>query len=221
MEKEFPGEEEFAEMSFYQLEDVLFGLEVGSDGCCVQALSRCEYKGTESLTMDEEYHLMKKQVEETEGFDMDFSQFRYAFNYKPVDFDSNKLVMDGETVRELLDRLSRKSLEIYNKETKTSYGFVEVIKANYHMAGAGVMFFTTFLAKEEDSDDEPKTFFQAKVHYSVVDDNKYLSCDLKPPPPPPTKNVHSIDTADKEDAKKPRLTQEKDASQQWYTTLVI
>lgn len=53
-------------MSFYQLEDVLFGLMMGPDGYCVQALSRCEYKGTKSLTMDEEYRLMKKQVEETE-----------------------------------------------------------------------------------------------------------------------------------------------------------
>ncbi|KAJ4872043.1 hypothetical protein Rs2_46319 [Raphanus sativus] len=199
-------------MSFYQLEDVLFGLMMGPDGYCVQALSRCEYKGTKSLTMDEEYRLMKKQVEETEGFDMDFSQFRYAFNYKPVDFDDNKLPIldDGETIRELLDRLSRKSLELYNiKETKTSsYGlFVEVSKANYHMAGAGVMFFITFLAKQDSSDNEPKTF-QAKVHFSCVDHNKYLTCDLKPPP----KNVHSNDTADKEDAKKPRLTQEKDAS---------
>ncbi|CAH8287060.1 unnamed protein product [Eruca vesicaria subsp. sativa] len=177
MEKEFQGEEEFAAMSFYQLEDVLFGLEIGPEGDCVQALSRCEYKGTEALTMDEEYHLMRKQVEETEGFDMDFTQFRYGFNYKPVDFGDNKLVPDGETMRGLLDRLSRKSLELYNDGKATSYEFLEVSKANYHMAGAGVMYFITFLAKQDSSDD-PKTF-QAKVHYSCIDDNKYLTCEEK------------------------------------------
>ncbi|CAH8287067.1 unnamed protein product [Eruca vesicaria subsp. sativa] len=47
------------------------------------------------------------------------------------------------------------------------------------MAGAGVMFFITFLAKQ-DSSHEPKTF-QAKVRYSYVATNKYLTCDLKPP----------------------------------------
>ncbi|KAL0723967.1 hypothetical protein Bca4012_038566 [Brassica carinata] len=134
--------------------------------------------------MDEEYHLMTKQVEETteesfSGFDMDLSQFRYAFNYKPVDFDDNKLVMDGETMRQLMDRLSCKILELYNEDKATGYECVEVIKANYHMADAGVMFFITFLAKQ-DSSDEPKTF-QAKAHYSYVATNRYLTCDLKPP----------------------------------------
>ncbi|KAL0865521.1 hypothetical protein Bca101_044639 [Brassica carinata] len=149
---------------------------------------------------------------------MDLSQFRYAFNYKPVDFDDNKLVMDGETMRQLMDRLSCKILELYNEDKATGYECVEVIKANYHMADAGVMFFITFLAKQ-DSSDEPKTF-QAKAHYSYVATNRYLTCDLKPPQEKKFENwyvifsglivlaVHSFEI---NNVKKSSLTEEKDA----------
>ena len=47
---------------------------------------------------------------------MDFSQFRYDFNYRPVDFDDNSLVIDGDTMRDLLNSLSRKSLDQYNQD---------------------------------------------------------------------------------------------------------
>ncbi|KAF2549342.1 hypothetical protein F2Q70_00019409 [Brassica cretica] len=210
MEKATAGEEEFAEMICYYLEDVSFGLEIGPEGHYVPALSGHEYKGTTPRTMDQEYDLMAKQVTETQGFDMDFSQFRYDFNYRPVDFDDNSLVIDGETMRDLLNRLSRKSLDQYNQDKETKYEFVEVIKANYHMAGAGMMFFITFQAKEvfSSSGHVPKTF-QAKSHYSYFSPNKYITCDLQAPP---EQKVHPIDSTEKEFAKKPRLTQEKDAS---------
>ncbi|XP_048599388.1 uncharacterized protein LOC125579379 isoform X1 [Brassica napus] len=180
--------------------------------------------------MDEEYDLMAKQVTETQGFDMDFSQFRYDFNYRPVDFDDNSLVIDGETMRDLLNRLSRQSLEQYNQDKvdnsfhfaflstngfllyqETKYELVEVFKANYHMAGAGMMFFITFQAKQDfsSSGDVPKTTFQAKSHYSYFSPNKYITCHLKAPP---EKKVHPIDSTEREFAKKPRLTQDKDAS---------
>ncbi|XP_013695297.1 uncharacterized protein BNAC05G03000D isoform X2 [Brassica napus] len=181
MEKATAGEEEFAEMICYYLEDVSFGLEIGPEGHYVPALSGDEYKGTTSpRTMDQEYDLMAKQVTETQGFDMDFSQFRYDFNYRPVDFDDNSLVIDGETMRDLLNRLSRKSLEQFNQDKETKYEFVEVIKANYHMAGAGIMFFITFLAKEVFS--SSGHVFQAKSHYSYFSPNKYITCDLQAPP---------------------------------------
>ncbi|RID40255.1 hypothetical protein BRARA_J00315 [Brassica rapa] len=198
MEKATAGEEEFAEMICYYLEDVSFGLEIGPEGHYVPALSGHEYKGTTTpRTMDEEYDLMAKQVTETQGFDMDFSQFRYDFNYRPVDFDDNSLVIDGETMTDLLNRLSRKSLEQYNQDKETKYELVEeVIKANYHMAGAGMMFFITFQAKQDFS----KTF-QAKSHYSYFSPNKYITCHLKAPP---EKKVHPIDSTEKEFAKKPR-----------------
>ncbi|CAF2311904.1 unnamed protein product [Brassica napus] len=181
MEKATAGEEEFAEMICYYLEDVSFGLEIGPEGHYVPALSG---HGTTPRTMDEEYDLMAKQVTETQGFDMDFSQFRYDFNYRPVDFDDNSLVIDGETMRDLLNRLSRKSLEQYNQDKETKYELVEVIKANYHMAGAGMMFFISFQAKQDfsSSGDVPKTTFQAKSHYSYFSPNKYITCHLKAPP---------------------------------------
>ncbi|KAL0703326.1 hypothetical protein Bca4012_069751 [Brassica carinata] len=199
MEKATAGEEEFAEMICYYLEDVSFGLEIGPEGHYVPALSGHEYKGTTPRTMDQEYDLMAKQVTETQGFDMDFSQFRYDFNYRPVDFDDNSLVIDGETMRDLLNRLSRKSLEQFNQDKETKYEFVEVIKANYHMAGAGIMFFITFQAKEVFS--SSGHVFQAKSHYSYFSPNKYITCDLKAPP---EQKVHPIDSTEKEFAKKPR-----------------
>ncbi|CAN7064925.1 unnamed protein product, partial [Brassica rapa subsp. trilocularis] len=181
MEKATAGEEEFAEMICYYLEDVSFGLEIGPEGHYVPALSG---HGTTPRTMDEVYDLMAKQVTETQGFDMDFSQFRYDFNYRPVDFDDNSLVIDGETMRDLLNRLSRQSLEQYNQDKETKYELVEVFKANYHMAGAGMMFFITFQAKQDfsSSGDVPKTTFQAKSHYSYFSPNKYITCHLKAPP---------------------------------------
>ncbi|CAN6876976.1 unnamed protein product [Brassica oleracea] len=95
-------------------------------------------------------------------------------------FDDNSLVIDGETMRDLLNRLSRKSLEQFNQDKETKYEFVEVIKANYHMAGAGIMFFITFLAKEVFS--SSGHVFQAKSHYSYFSPNKYITCDLQAPP---------------------------------------
>ncbi|CAE5962327.1 unnamed protein product [Arabidopsis arenosa] len=71
------------------------------------------------LTPEEEEHLMQKQVMETEGFDIDFKQFRCIFNYIPIDLDDNDLTMEPETTRELMDRLSRESLERYNEREFT------------------------------------------------------------------------------------------------------
>ncbi|XP_010502213.1 PREDICTED: uncharacterized protein LOC104779547 [Camelina sativa] len=154
------------------------------------------------LTPDEELRLMTKQVAETQGFDMDFKQFRCIFNYLPLDFNDNDFVMEPETPRELMDRLSLGALAGYNDERNTRYEFVKVIKANlYTTATTAVMYFITFEGKGP-SYDQPRGF-RAKVCYFYHEPPKYISCDLIP-----EKKVHSIDAAEKEDAKKPRLTEE-------------
>lgn len=51
-----------------------------------------------------------------QGFDIDFTKFTYGFNYTPVDFDDNELAVEPETTKELIDRLTRKSLEGFNDE---------------------------------------------------------------------------------------------------------
>ncbi|CAL9237630.1 unnamed protein product [Arabidopsis halleri] len=74
------------------------------------------------LTPDEELRLLTKQITETQGFDIDFKQFRCVFNYRPVDYDDTAFVVKPETPRELMDRLSRESLAGFNeREVKTIF----------------------------------------------------------------------------------------------------
>ncbi|CAH8256009.1 unnamed protein product [Arabidopsis lyrata] len=95
------------------------------------SVGRGEDEGPD-LTPDEELLLLTKQITETQGFDIDFKQFRCVFNYRPVDYDDTAFVVKPETPRELMDRLSRESLAGYNERENTRYEFVKVIKANLH-----------------------------------------------------------------------------------------
>ncbi|XP_009112730.1 uncharacterized protein LOC103838070 isoform X1 [Brassica rapa] len=147
-------------------------------------------------THEEEERLINKQVEESKGFDIDFKQFRYVFNYKPLDFDDDEMAIEPETTRELMDRLSRESLEKYNEKEATHYEFVKVTKANYYnSATAATVYFITYQGKAS-SDDEPRDF-RAKVVHNYHTPAKYISCEMKP-----YKNVHFIETAENEDAKR-------------------
>ncbi|EOA35880.1 hypothetical protein CARUB_v10021130mg [Capsella rubella] len=123
---------------------------------------------------------MTKQVKETHGFDMDFKQFRCIFNYLPLDFNDDDFVVEPETPRELMDRLSRGSLVGYNERQNTRYELVKVIKANlYTTATTAVMYFITFEGKDPSSSDQPREF-RAKVCYFYHEPPKYISCDLVP-----------------------------------------
>ncbi|EFH62686.1 predicted protein [Arabidopsis lyrata subsp. lyrata] len=99
-----------------------------------------------NLSPEEEEQLIKEQVFESDGFDIDFKQFRCLFNYLPLNFDdNNEYVMEPETTRELMERLSRKSLERYNERKDTKYEFGKAIKANFYPTwAASVMYFITF-----------------------------------------------------------------------------
>ncbi|CAA7022829.1 unnamed protein product [Microthlaspi erraticum] len=155
------------------------------------------------LSLEEELRLINKQVEDSEGFDINFKEFRDIYNYQPVDFDDKEYVMPPETHGELMDRLSRDSLEIYNERKGTRFELVKVFKANYHETGIpATMYFITFQGKDPSDDDEPKDF-RAKVCHFSYSPNKYHSCELKP-----VKNVHFIETEEQEYAKKRRLAEE-------------
>ncbi|KAG7584780.1 Cystatin-related plant [Arabidopsis thaliana x Arabidopsis arenosa] len=130
------------------------------------------------LTPDEELLLLTKQITETQGFDIDFKQFRCEFNYRPVDYDDTAFVVKPETPRELMDRLSRESLAGFNERENTRYEFVKVIKANLFTTGTpAVMYFITFKGKDP-SYDQPREF-RAKVFYFYHYPPKYIFCDLK------------------------------------------
>ncbi|KAL1225399.1 hypothetical protein V5N11_009053 [Cardamine amara subsp. amara] len=66
-----------------------------------------------NYTPEEEERLMTKQVKETQGFHMNF-RFHCIFNYQPLDLDDNEFSIEPETTRELMNMLSRGSIEEYN-----------------------------------------------------------------------------------------------------------
>ncbi|KAL0693887.1 hypothetical protein Bca4012_061067 [Brassica carinata] len=149
---------------------------------------------------------LKNKSESSQGFDINFEEFRCVFSYVPVDFDEKYYFKDTDTTRGVIERLSTEPLDRYNNKTGKGFEFVEVIKANTHPTGtAADMFYITFRAKEP-SDDQPNDF-QAIVCYFCYTSNKYHSCKLKP-----EKKVHSTEPAEKEDAKKVRLTEELSAA---------
>lgn len=75
------------------------------------------------------------------------------------------MAMEPETTRELMDRLSRESLEGYNEKEATNYEFVKVTKANYYdTATCATVYFITYQGKAS-SDDEPKDFRAKVIHY--------------------------------------------------------
>ncbi|CAL9237639.1 unnamed protein product, partial [Arabidopsis halleri] len=134
-----------------------------------------------SLSPEEEEQLIKEQVFESDGFDIDFKQFRCLFNYRPLNFDdNNEYVMESETTRELMDRLSRKSLERFNEGKDSLYNFTKpTIKANFYATwAASVMYFITFEGKDP-SDGQPK-HFRARVCYYYHSPPLYISCNPKP-----------------------------------------
>ncbi|CAA7047406.1 unnamed protein product [Microthlaspi erraticum] len=95
----------------------------------------------------------------------------------PVDLNGHSFVKEPETSGDLLGRLSRKSLEGYNEEENTKYGFGKVVKANFHSVN-GYMFFITFEVMDP-YDNLPK-LFQTRVHYSSHRPSTYYFCRPKP-----------------------------------------
>ncbi|CAN7026741.1 unnamed protein product [Brassica oleracea var. botrytis] len=154
------------------------GSEPEEKCCFLPCIRRREDQGP-FLTPEEEERLFEEQVENNQGFDINFEEFSCVFNYVPVDFDENYYFKDTDTTRGVIDRLSRDSLGLYNERMGKGYEFVEVIKANTHPTGtAAHIFYITFRAKEP-PDDQPKDF-QARVCYFCYTSNKYHSCELKP-----------------------------------------
>ncbi|KFK40524.1 hypothetical protein AALP_AA2G006800 [Arabis alpina] len=160
-------------------------------------------KGEEPhYTPEDEERIINQQIRASQGFDIDFKMFRCIFNYQPLNFDDNNQFFTGtETTRELVERLTRESLEGFNEKKGTKYQLVKFVRAHYNETCCpAIMFYLTFQGKDP-SEDEPKVF-QTKICHFYHDLPKFVSCNLKP-----EKKVHSIETAEKEDAKKPRLTE--------------
>ncbi|KAL0747877.1 hypothetical protein Bca101_029879 [Brassica carinata] len=143
------------------------GSEPEEKCCFLPCIRRREDQGP-FLTPEEEERLFEEQVENNQGFDINFEEFSCVFNYVPVDFDENYYFKDTDTTRGVIDRLSRDSLGLYNERMGKGYEFVEVIKANTHPTGtAAHIFYITFRAKEP-PDDQPKDFQARKEDVKKV-----------------------------------------------------
>ncbi|CAN7009381.1 unnamed protein product [Brassica oleracea var. botrytis] len=102
-------------------------------------------------TPEQEQERFKEEVENSEGFDIDFDSFRCVFNYHPL---------DGR-----------------NATYKTDFEFVSVVKANFHYS-AGFMFLITFEVR--DPYDGLIKLFQAGVRHLKHTFTEHVFCRPKP-----------------------------------------
>ncbi|OAP13051.1 hypothetical protein AXX17_AT1G56610 [Arabidopsis thaliana] len=118
------------------------------------------------LTPEEELALMTKQVNASDGFDIDFSSFLCVFNYHPAILHSDQFADDEfDTTEDLLKSLAQEALHDHNGRHGTEYEFVKVVKANFHFACA-MMFLITFQVK--DPYDDMVKLFQTRIHIVFV-----------------------------------------------------
>lgn len=82
--------------------------------------------------MREQLDRMREQVNQSDGFDIDFDDVEFGeFGNEP------------ETTGDFLTRLAQKSLEDRNVKEKREFEFVRVVKSNFHFS-AGLIFLITF-----------------------------------------------------------------------------
>ncbi|XP_010418334.1 PREDICTED: uncharacterized protein LOC104703940 [Camelina sativa] len=120
-------------------------------------------KDKPELTPEQELALMTKEVNDSDGFDIDFGSFRCVFNYHPAVLHSYGFSDDEtETLEDLLKRLAHGSLDDHNGKCGTNFEFVKIVKANYHFAAA-IMYLITFQVKDP-YDDNIKLFQTRVLH---------------------------------------------------------
>ncbi|CAH2048118.1 unnamed protein product [Thlaspi arvense] len=130
-------------------------------------------------TIEEEIDRIRKEITESDGFDIDFSYYRCVFNYHSAYLDSCEIAEEPETDGDLLKKLAQNSLDDYNKLNKTEFKFVKVEKANFHVSGAALMFLITF--EVVDPYDDVTKPFQARLRHILLDSStEYVFCRPKP-----------------------------------------
>ncbi|CAH2047431.1 unnamed protein product [Thlaspi arvense] len=72
-------------------------------------------------TIEEKTYMINEQIDESEGFDIDYTFFQCLFKYRPVILNGDDFVEEPKTYGDLLRKLSQKSLECYNEEEGTKY----------------------------------------------------------------------------------------------------
>lgn len=132
------------------------------------------------FTAQEELDRMREQVNQSDGFDIDFDYYRCVFNYHRAyldDIEFGEFGNEPETTGDFLTRLAQKSLEDHNVKEKREFEFVRVVKSNFHFS-AGLMFLITFeVIDPYDGKTKP---FQARVRYLNDTFTEYIFCRPKP-----------------------------------------
>ncbi|KAF7124193.1 hypothetical protein RHSIM_Rhsim12G0199400 [Rhododendron simsii] len=123
------------------------------------------------LLTPEEAEIYSKKVTESEGFDVvDL----------PYNIDSYGLIRPVKQSNEedrILEECAKSAIVTFNKEHKTEYRFVKVIKANYHPA-SGIYYYITFEAEHKDVGSKN---FQAFVRFFLQTPTVEF-CRIEEPP---------------------------------------
>ncbi|KAH0913784.1 hypothetical protein HID58_028230, partial [Brassica napus] len=132
------------------------------------------------FTAQEELDRMREEVNQSDGFDIDFDYYRCVFNYHRAyldDVEFGEFGNEPETTGDFLTRLAQKSLEDNNAKEKREFEFVRLVKSNFHFS-AGLMFLITFeVIDPYDGKIKP---FQARVRYLNDTFTEYIFCRPKP-----------------------------------------
>ncbi|XP_019085679.1 PREDICTED: uncharacterized protein LOC109126510 [Camelina sativa] len=153
------------------------------------------------LTPDQELALITKEVNDSDGFDIDFRPFSCVFNYHPAILHSCEFSDDEtETCEDLLKRLAQGSLNDHNGKCGTNFEFVKIVKATYHFAAA-IMYLITFQVK--DPYDDKIKLFQTRVLHADNIRTEYVFC--RPQPNQGVECIGIIKDVYYKDVKKQRL----------------
>ncbi|KAF3505653.1 hypothetical protein F2Q69_00010169, partial [Brassica cretica] len=118
------------------------------------------------FTAQEELDRMREQVNQSDGFDIDFDYYRCVFNYHRAyldDVEFGEFGNEPETTGDFLTRLAQKSLKDHNvKEVKCTFKFVYL-----------------FILVIDPYDGKIKPF-QARVRYLNDTFTEYIFCRPKP-----------------------------------------
>ncbi|KAI8541999.1 hypothetical protein RHMOL_Rhmol08G0105100 [Rhododendron molle] len=123
-----------------------------------------------------EFEIYRKQVQETGGFDVVLPPGvgDCGLIYPCPNFDRNPRVFEE------VNRCASKAIDVYNKEYKTKYRFLRVIKLS-SMSVSGYNHYITF---EANANGAAPIHFQALVYAGIPKDRiEVISCRPKPNSP--------------------------------------
>ncbi|GAV90670.1 Cystatin domain-containing protein [Cephalotus follicularis] len=139
--------------------------------------SSYEYEEDISKSDDEYMELYNKQVEESDGFDVDlFPDFH--FGYVGGIHPMVRLLEDKELLTKV-EECAATALDKYNKDNETDLVLVKVLKANSSVV-SGIDYYITFEVKDANGGADAETrVFQAEVWRTISEGDEVILCRPK------------------------------------------